>query len=44
VQALDYLADCLTWEREVNPEEAPEPQPASERTREAEAGRDEPEG
>ena len=28
-QALDYLADCLTWQREVVPGEAPDPEPAS---------------
>lgn len=43
-QALDYLADCLTWEREVNPEEVPEPLPASTRARDGETGPDEPEG
>jgi len=46
-QALDYLADCLTWEREVVPAEVPAPGPGlsgDSNSRDLPAGTEEPEG
>jgi len=43
-QALDYLADTLTWEREVIPGEVPAPGPATGDPRELPASDEEPEG
>lgn len=43
-QALDYLADCLTWEREVVPDDVPAAVGASAEMRDLPVGSDEPEG
>jgi tRNA-dihydrouridine synthase 3 len=42
-QALDYLADCLAWEREVRPADVPAAVVAAE-TRDLPMGTEEPEG